>query len=41
VKQMLPQVRRYLEAHGDHGLIYIEDDMVFHEEGAYADWEEE
>jgi hypothetical protein len=41
VKQILPQVRRYLAAHGDHGLIYIEDDMVFDPDGACADWEEE
>jgi hypothetical protein len=29
VEDVLPRVRRYLSAHRDHGLLYIESDSVF------------
>src|SRR4051812_24157981 len=40
VKQILPQVKRYLAVHRDHGIVYIEDDLVFDPEGMCADWDE-
>lgn len=38
VHETLPRVRRYVDAHRDHGLIYLEDDMVFDPDGPCHDW---
>jgi hypothetical protein len=40
VEGVLPQVRRYLAAHRDHGILYIESELVFDAEGPFADWVE-
>jgi hypothetical protein len=40
VEQILPRVKQYLAAHRKHGIIYIEDDLVFDPEGLCADWVE-
>jgi hypothetical protein len=38
VEGVLPRVRRFLAAHRDHGILYIESDLVFDPEGPCADW---
>lgn len=40
LEDVLPRVRRYLAAHGEHGIIYIESDLVFNPDGPYAEWVE-
>lgn len=38
--EILPRARRYLDAHRDHGVIYLQDDMVFDPDGPCHDWQE-
>lgn len=38
--EILPRARRYLDEHRDHGVIYLEDDMVFDPDGPCHDWTE-
>lgn len=38
--KILPRARRYVDAHRDHGLIYLEDDMVFDPDGPCHGWVE-
>jgi hypothetical protein len=40
IVEILPRVRRYLEAHRDHGVIYLEDDLVFDPDGPCHGWAE-
>lgn len=37
---VLPRARRYLELHRDHGVLYLEDDMIFNPDGPCHDWVE-
>lgn len=36
--EILRRARRYLDAHREHGVVYLQDDMVLDPDGACHDW---
>src|SRR5947209_7404288 len=40
-EQVLPTLKHFLNKHRDHGLRYVESDMVWDPEGRFADWAED
>ncbi len=39
-RDTLPMVRRFLEEHGEHGVLYIDEDDIFREDSLYYNWKE-
>lgn len=40
VDRILPRVRVFIEQHGSHGMVYVDEEVIYNEDTLYYNWKE-